>query len=183
MCVLNWCYKHFRKPQGKTCADHRADFDESLILCENMDSAVDKCICKSLSEQRLPTLVNETVNVCYYPCKPSSTTTGAKPDKSIVLSKTTTSSMRDSYQTETECECTTEETESSDEDYEIQFSEEDGNDENFSSENIIADQKSVENLGGSSESRQVSGDSKDRSRPPSDSNNMSKQSESSTRDM
>lgn len=186
MCVLNWCYKHFRKPQDKICADHSADFDESLILCETMDSTADKCICKGLSEQRLPILTNETVNVCYYPCRPSSTTTEAKPVKSIVLSKTTTSSIQNSYQTETECECSTEETESSDEDYEIQFSEEDEDEENFSSEALPGGQQSrnsAVNAEESSESRRISDESREGSRPPSASNNLSKQSGSSTKDM
>lgn len=194
MCVLNWCYKHFRKPHSKTCTDHPSNFDESLILCENLNTSVDKCICKGLSTQRVPMLTNETVNVCYYPCRPSSTSSDAKVDKSIVMSKTTTSFCPGTHQSETECECTTEDSESSDEDYEIQFSEDEDKDEKNSSENFVdyeenqgeeQSEYSVLNANGSSDNRQnnvESNHNERRSSQVSEGYNMSKKSETSTRE-
>lgn len=187
MCVLNWCYKHFRKPQEKTCTEQPADFDDSLILCEQMDAPVDKCVCKGLSSQKLPVLTNETVNVCYYPCRPSTTTTEGRADKSISLSKTTSSSGRASNRSETDCECSSEESDSSDEDYEIQFSEEHLSDR-FEGEDQGEEQSehSAPNPEDSSGSQPNSGGSRDlvnESRRAGESNNMSKQSDSSTRDI
>lgn len=139
MCILNWCYKHFRKSpdDGQVCVDKTDSFDESLIICDAQEQH-SKCVCKELPEKRVPMLQNQTVNVCYYPIYPSSETSSkrasgesakmkgsAATEKSIALSHTTSSSMPISFQSESEE--TTEETNDTDdgEDYEIQFSDAD----------------------------------------------------------
>lgn len=176
MCILNWCYKQYRKTPDKICIDNINNFDDSLIICDEKTSSVDKCICKDLSTQKFPLLTNETVNVAYYPCLIDKSQSSVDPRESI------------------ECDCSDEESESTDPDYEIQFTgeedEEDYEEEessNFDGEydgNIGEEQseQSLRNPNVSSESRQnMDGENMNDSRKTSESNNMSKISEISVK--
>ncbi|XP_066252679.1 uncharacterized protein [Euwallacea similis] len=74
MCIMTWCYKHFKKPE-KTCSLQLDPEVKPIILCENLNSR-DKCLCHEVQDQQAKmkqkdsTLQSETVNVNYYPCSP-----------------------------------------------------------------------------------------------------------------
>ncbi|KAL1506275.1 hypothetical protein ABEB36_005667 [Hypothenemus hampei] len=103
MCLMTWCYRHFRGPE-KTCAQTLDPNDPSIILCEAFDSQ-DKCHCHDLKTQRSShkkpvKLHSQTVNISYYPCSPSAfssmrTSMGSskysKSEPTIELSNTSTS--------------------------------------------------------------------------------------------
>ncbi|KAG5899481.1 hypothetical protein JTB14_015192 [Gonioctena quinquepunctata] len=132
MCLLNWCYKHFKKPKEiKAC---RMDpSDEAMIVSDNVGN-VEKCICGDLRKKKSSTLLKETVHLSYYPCPVSTPSSNNKvtidSEKSGTKvgspsASTTASSMPISF--ESGSEETTENTDDDDseeEDYEIEFSEE-----------------------------------------------------------
>lgn len=74
MCVMTWCYRHFRQPR-KTCARNTDPDSPSLVLCEELQS-LEKCWCGEAegnpgSHKQPKTLHSQTVNVSYFPCSPS----------------------------------------------------------------------------------------------------------------
>ncbi|XP_066146421.1 uncharacterized protein [Euwallacea fornicatus] len=105
MCIMTWCYRHFKKPE-KTSPLQLDPEIKSIILSENLDS-LDKCLCHELQyqkgemRQKDSNLQSETVNLKYYPCSPSafsnirtssgSTRCSSKTLPNIDMSNTSTS--------------------------------------------------------------------------------------------
>ncbi|KAH1022183.1 hypothetical protein HUJ04_011615 [Dendroctonus ponderosae] len=74
MCVMTWCYKHFRQ-SGKACVKDLNPESTSIVLCEELE-AFEKCLCCETDEnhenpRKSKTLHSQTVNVSYFPCSPS----------------------------------------------------------------------------------------------------------------
>jgi len=97
MCVLTWCYRHFRKPD-QTCARQLDPDDPSVVLCEDLDN-LDKCLCYGINQEqnkRGKNLHEQTVNVSYYPFASSpfsSGKTSSKSSRKYSSSNTTTSAV------------------------------------------------------------------------------------------
>ncbi|KAJ8931238.1 hypothetical protein NQ314_015882 [Rhamnusium bicolor] len=147
MCILNWCYKHFRS-QKKTCAHELDPYDETIIMCENLES-YEQCLCDIPPENRKAhALKSETVNVSYYPCAPSGFSSirastesekgkfSLKSEQSILLSNTTSSSIPVSFESETDAMSDSEEDD--DGNYDIEF---EGEEEEEDDEDCICDEE------------------------------------------
>lgn len=82
MCVMTWCYRHFRKPE-QTCARQLDPDDPSIVLCEDLDN-LDKCLCFDIKNQKPKgrNLHEQTVNVSYYPFASSPFSSGKTSSKS-----------------------------------------------------------------------------------------------------
>ncbi|XP_030753298.1 uncharacterized protein LOC115880258 [Sitophilus oryzae] len=108
MCVMTWCYKHFKAPE-KMCGRQLDPDDKNLVLCEDIET-FSKCACCNTEEniEAEPTpsnkpsrkLHSQTVNVSYYSCSPSafssnkstaSSRISCNTDQSIELNNTTSS--------------------------------------------------------------------------------------------
>ncbi|ENN73760.1 hypothetical protein D910_05444 [Dendroctonus ponderosae] len=65
MCVMTWCYKHFRQ-SGKACVKDLNPESTSIVLCEELE-AFEKCLCCETDEnhenpRKSKTLHSQTVN-------------------------------------------------------------------------------------------------------------------------
>ncbi|CAH1112634.1 unnamed protein product [Psylliodes chrysocephalus] len=126
MCILNWCYKHFKKSKKSViCTENPDDFDKSLIMSDYSKDSSSRCICSDLKKTRFSTMSKENVDISYYPggraggiqycAKSESVVKG--PDYSIHLSNSSSSGTVQSIETESDaCSCTEETS-----DYEIDF--------------------------------------------------------------
>ncbi|CAG9770071.1 unnamed protein product [Ceutorhynchus assimilis] len=71
MCVMTWCYKHFRQPEPEKATPIGSD--DLMILCNKLDKE-DKCKCCQHNDEiagKMNALHSQIVNVSYYAASPS----------------------------------------------------------------------------------------------------------------
>ncbi|CAG9861980.1 unnamed protein product [Phyllotreta striolata] len=118
MCLLNWCYKYFRKAKKPVvCAEDPDDCAKSFVLSESSKRSSNRCVCGDFKKAKFDSSNQKNADVAYYPGGRGAAEFRIKSDYCVHLSQSSTNETADTFESESDAASCSETS-----DYEIDFS-------------------------------------------------------------